>query len=404
MPVRQTSPQASRSRRGNRSDRGFFEALEACVGNPRLGPRPRHFYSSDSPTALVVKFGHLYPDKAGKPARQLVESSVMLHIMEAYASQLVAVDPQRLGTATAAYDLHFKEQFLQEKFSLRDKGELPITVLGQQKYLRTSLKSAKSAPTFAQVVVKQLDLRWTASGATSALLAAAGYGKEVAVKTEFAGELPAHLMDLDLLNGTLLGRSDTIVAQVTAPASDPSLRKLPRSIQFQGHTISVAVSRSLHCKTEQRKSASSDALLRQQRRKVKNVRRKIRREQAKAKAKAPSGVDVTIHASAVELTADDVSVDTGEASTSGLDHAAVAGATPSAGKKRDLESGSDSEPAAATDSDALAIVPVTPDDDHGVGVRRSSREHKKARPFYEVPVTSLPVSKPKKGLKAGFLK
>ena len=193
MPVEQTLPQVSQSRGRRRSDRRFFEALETCVGNPKLAPRPRYYYSSDAPTALVVQFGHLYPDKASKAARQQVESSVMFHIMETYSSQLAALDPQRLGTATAAYDLHFKEQFQREKHSLRDRGELPITFLGQLRCLRTSLKVANSAPMLAQIVVKQLDFRWTAQGATSALLAAAGYGKDVAVKTEFAGELPAHL-------------------------------------------------------------------------------------------------------------------------------------------------------------------------------------------------------------------
>ena len=69
---------------------------------------------------------------------------------------------------------------------------------------------------------------------------------DVAVKTEFAGELPAHLNCWD---GGALGRSDTIVALVTAPASNPSLRKLPRSIQFQGQSVSISVSRSLHSKS-----------------------------------------------------------------------------------------------------------------------------------------------------------
>ncbi|KAL3152947.1 hypothetical protein ABBQ38_012248 [Trebouxia sp. C0009 RCD-2024] len=72
--------------------------------------------------------------------------------------------------------------------------------------------------------------------------------------------------------------------------------------------------------------------------------------------------------------------------------------------KRDLESGSDSEPVVAGDSDALAIVPLTPDDDHGGGVRRSSREHKKPKPYFELASTSLSVPKAKQGLKSGFLK
>ncbi|KAL3149872.1 hypothetical protein ABBQ38_013237 [Trebouxia sp. C0009 RCD-2024] len=272
-----------------------------------------------------------------------------------------------------------REQFLQLKQSLRNKGELPIDFNGQQKFVRTSEKNSKSAPMFAQIVVKQLDLRWRVQGATSALLRAAGYEEEVAVKTEFAGELPAHL---SFWGGGALGRSDTIVAQVTAPATDPSLRKLPRSIQFQGHTVSISVSRSLHSKTEQRNSRDSETLLRQQRSRAKQARRK----------------------GALELVASDVQVDSGETSTSGHGHVRGPDAVPSAGKKRDLESGSDSEPMVAGDSDALAIVPLTPDDDHGGGVRRSSREHKKPKPYFELSSTSLTVPRAKQGLKSGFFK
>ncbi|KAL3139265.1 hypothetical protein ABBQ32_006030 [Trebouxia sp. C0010 RCD-2024] len=91
-------------------------------------------------------------------------------------------------------------------------------------------------------------------------------------------------------------------------------------------------------------------------------------------------------------------------STSGHEHVCGAGAIPSAGKKRDLESGSDSEPVVAGDTDALAIVPLTPDDDHGGSVRRSSREHKKPKPYFELASTSLSVPKAKQGLKSGFVK
>ncbi|KAL3147143.1 hypothetical protein ABBQ32_002652 [Trebouxia sp. C0010 RCD-2024] len=200
---------------------------------------------------------------------------------------------------------------------------------------------------FAQIVVKQLDLRWRVQGATSALLRAAGYEGEVAVKTEFAGELPAHL---SFWGGGAMGRSDTIVAQVTAPATDPSLRKLP----------------SLQSKTEQRNSHDSETLLKQQRRRAKQARRKVRRQRrALPPARDAADIDVTVAKGALELVASDMQVGSGETSTSGHEHVCGAGAIPSAGKKRDLESGSDSEPVVAGDTDALAIVPLTPDDDHG---------------------------------------
>ncbi|KAL3150211.1 hypothetical protein ABBQ32_000070 [Trebouxia sp. C0010 RCD-2024] len=223
-------------------------------------------------------------------------------------------------------------QFLQLKQSLRDKGELPIDFNGQQKFVRTSEKNNKSSPMFAQIVVKQLDLRWRVHGATSALLRAAGYEGEVAVKTEFAGELPAHL---SFWGGGAMGRSDTIVAQVTAPATDPSLRKLP----------------SLHSKTEQRNSHDSETLLKQQRRRAKQARRRVRRQRrALPPARDAADIYVTVAKGALELVASDVQVGSGETSTSGHEHVCGAGAIPSAGKKRDLESGSDSEPVVAGDT------------------------------------------------------
>ena len=69
-----------------------------------------------------------------------------------------------------------------------------------------------------------------------------------------------------------------------------------------------------------------------------------------------------------------------------------------------MDSSSDSGPAVADDSNALAIVPLTPDDNHGGVVRRSLREHKKPKPYFEVASSSLPVLKAKQGLKVGFLK
>ena len=70
----------------------------------------------------------------------------------------------------------------------------------------------------------------------------------------------------------------------------------------------------------------------------------------------------------------------------------------SAGKRWDADVGSDSSDSiVASPSDCLAIAPVTPDDAAGIGVRRSSRPHKKLRPYYEVSTA------PAKGLRSGFL-
>jgi hypothetical protein len=83
-------------------------------------------------------------------------------------------------------------------------------------------------------------------------------------------------------------------------------------------------------------------------------------------------------------------------------------ASPLAGKRRGPESMSDAESsgtAEAPSADSLAMVPLTPDDSHAPSLRRSSREHKKPRPYY-AGSQAEPPDKPStsKGLQRGFLK
>ena len=77
------------------------------------------------------------------------------------------------------------------------------------------------------------------------------------------------------------------VAKVAAPASDPSLRRLPRTIQFQGLSISISVSRSLQNKHEQRKAREADTSSRQARRKAKKVKRQTNKQQSGQQQAAP---------------------------------------------------------------------------------------------------------------------
>ena len=86
---------------------------------------------------------------------------------------------------------------------------------------------------YAEVVVKQLDPRWPRKGVTAALLKAAGYSTDVAIHTEFVGDLPAHLSCWS----THLGRSDVTEPkwqhwlQILLCASYPDLFsfRVPRS-------------------------------------------------------------------------------------------------------------------------------------------------------------------------------
>ncbi|DBA67628.1 TPA: hypothetical protein ACH3X2_001365 [Trebouxia sp. C0005] len=139
---------------------------------------------------------------------------------------------------------------------------------------------------------------------------AAGYSADVAVQAEFVRDLSAHLSCWS----NHLGRSDVTVAKVAAPASDPSLRKLPRSIQFQGLSLlglkpgsfgifiiwrrvdnspvpqkkkKKTVSRSLQNKHEQLKAKAADTSGKQARRKVKKVKRQASKQQSGQKQASP---------------------------------------------------------------------------------------------------------------------
>ena len=233
-----------------------------------------------SPPVVAVRFGHLYQ---GSTDQRGIESLVWKSIVTQLPRQLVAMDPQRLGTPTAAYDLHFQEQFLQQKHELSGRGFLTVEYLGKREQLPASTKGSQISPRFAEVVIKQLDPRWARKGVTTALLKAAGYGADVAVRTKFAGDLPAHLSCWS----THLARSDVTVAKVAAPASDPSLRRLPRTIQFQGLSISISVSRSLQNKHEQRKAREAHTSSKQACRKAKKVKRQTNKQQSGQQQAAP---------------------------------------------------------------------------------------------------------------------
>ncbi len=83
-------------------------------------------------------------------------------------------------------------------------------------------------------------------------------------------------------------------------------------------------------------------------------------------------------------------------------------ASPLSSRRRGPESMSDAESsgtAEASIADSLALLPLTPDDSHAPGLRRSSREHKKPRPYY-APSQAEPPGKPStsKGLQRGCFK
>ncbi|DBA89801.1 TPA: hypothetical protein ACH3X2_004672 [Trebouxia sp. C0005] len=294
-----------------RRDRTFFEAMEGCAEYERL-------------TSIHTQLPH----------------------------QLIAMDPQRLGTPTAAYDLHFQQQFLQ-----------------------------------------QLDPRWARKGVTAALLKAAGYSADVAVQTEFAGDLPTHLSCWS----NRLGRSDLAVAKVAAPASDPPLRKLPRSIQFQGLKKAKKVKRQASKQQSGQQRASLPQLARS---------KAAGTQLAKGKqglvpddellltgifplpggitslpiVEGPPAALARLHP-APSPAAEGLGSILPAASSASMSDAA----SPLAGKRRGPESVSDVESlgaAEASSADSLALVPLTPGDAHAPRLRKSSRDHKKPRPYY----------------------
>ncbi|DBA71593.1 TPA: hypothetical protein ACH3X2_001058 [Trebouxia sp. C0005] len=118
------------------------------------------------------------------------------------------MDPQRLGTPTAAYHLHIQKQ-LQQKHDLLNRGCLTVAHLGKREQLPASNKASQTSPRYAEVVVQQLDPRWARKGVTITPVKAAGYSTDVAVQTEFVGDLPACWSNP-------LGRSNVTGAKVAA--------------------------------------------------------------------------------------------------------------------------------------------------------------------------------------------
>ncbi len=122
-----------------------------------------------------------------------MEQEVWSAVYYEVTSKVVAMDAQRLGTSTAAFDLHFSKDQLQFNYAFRQRGELRISLAGKVFYLTVGCKAGKVSSELAQVVVKKLDSRWAVKGVTAALLQAAGYSSDVKVVEEYAGSLPAHL-------------------------------------------------------------------------------------------------------------------------------------------------------------------------------------------------------------------
>ena len=220
------------------------------------------------------------------------------------------------------------------------------------------------------------------------------------------------------------------VAKVAAPASDPSLRKLLRSIQFQGTSVSISVSRSLQNKHKQRKAREADTSGKQARRKAKKVKRQASKQQsaeqqhqaAPSQPAQPEIVGSQLAAEQQRAVPDDeplleadfplpgsfqlptviwTPVALAQLNPTPSSAAKSLGTTlpvvsssrarmldavsPLAGKRRGPESMSDAESSGVAESpcaSTLAIVPFTPDDSCAPTWRRSSREHKKPRPYY----------------------
>ena len=121
------SPTESRRtgfRQRQQRDFAFFAAMEGCAGNDMLRGRDVWQYS---PTVTTVTFGQLY-ESIQSVDKQGVESLVWGAVHEAVQHKLVAMNPQRLGTPTAAFDLHFARSELQWNTALRQRGRLQVSI------------------------------------------------------------------------------------------------------------------------------------------------------------------------------------------------------------------------------------------------------------------------------------
>ncbi|DBA89964.1 TPA: hypothetical protein ACH3X2_004384 [Trebouxia sp. C0005] len=307
--------------------------MEGCAEYERLTVRPLFTYS---PPVVAVRFGHLYK---GDASQRDVEGLVWQSILTQLPHQLIAMDPQRLGTPTAAYDLHFQEQFLQQKHDLFNRGFLTVEYLGKREQLPASSKGSQISPRYAEVVVKQLDPRRQASKQQSGQQQAA---PPQLAQSEVAGTQPA------------------MEQQGLVPDDEPLLTAI---FPLPGGITSLPI------------------------------------------VEGPPAALARLHP-APSSGAEDLG---GPLPIASSPRASMPdAASPLAGKRRGPESVSDVESLGATEApsaDSLALVPLTPDDSHAPSLRRSSRDHKKPRPYYAASQFEPP-DKPStsKGLQRGFLK
>ena len=193
---------------------------------------------------------------------------------------------------------------------------------------------------------------------------------------------------------------------------------------IQGLRVSISVTRSLGSKFAQRQAQArpetAAASARQSRKKVNRAKRKAQQQRAAADVAGeivPTGPTPLLYPSPENsspgpssgvvagsdwdvVTASHAPARTAEESEGPSRAPESALVAASTGKRQDAEVASDSSESVvasvASPLDSLAVVPVTPDVAIGIGVRRSTRPHKKLKPYYEVSTASA------KGLRPGF--
>ena len=108
----------------------------------------------------------------------------------------------------------------------------------------------------AQVTVHGLPAEFSVVGVVRTLLACAGYERNVLVRAEFAGELPAALA----ANHPDVVRGDVAVGVVKLPHGDPELKHLPRRCYDHGNDMSFKITVASHSGARHRGDDRSSSL------------------------------------------------------------------------------------------------------------------------------------------------
>ncbi len=228
------------------------ELAEAGELTPGAG-LPNHAPVLERPT-LQLQFGAIPEDEIGifgSAERVTAESALIAGILEQYGPHLArggALKPGQEGTPLSSWLLVFRgeEEHVSTRLEIIDSGSIDLQISGRETSVSVRVRQGppRLNSRWVRVVVTQLHEDFMVPGVIASLLESAGYvagGEQgFVLKAEHSGE---HRGEISAIMPDL-GRCGVVVGVVRPPPTDPTLSRLPKTLQDSGGggTVNIHVS------------------------------------------------------------------------------------------------------------------------------------------------------------------